>query len=63
MSRKAIDAYIIDEDEARTIMSGDPVFGELPGKPPEPPDPMEGLDPMGLPKVGAPKKVATNGSK
>lgn len=32
-------SYNIDEDEGRSALDGDPVFGELPGSAPEPPEP------------------------
>lgn len=34
-----IQAGVLDEDEAREALSGDPVFGQLPGDAPEPPEP------------------------
>lgn len=45
----AVTAGVIDEDEARLALDGDPVFGALPGPAPELPDPepMPGMGPMG----------------
>jgi len=40
-----LDAFVIDEDEAREALTGDPTFGELSGPAPEPPEP----DPIALP--------------
>lgn len=45
-----IDKVVIDEDEGRTILDGDPIFGELPGEAPEPPPPED----EGLPGPGGP---------
>ncbi len=60
----AITNVIIDEDEAREALSGDPVFGELHGEAPEPPEPEippgaepgAGDGPPGAEKLGQPQK-------
>ena len=49
----AVDAGLIDEDEGRGILDGDPFFGELPGAAPEPPEP-EPIMPIGGMPPGAP---------
>ena len=53
----AITNVIIDEDEAREALNGDPVFGELHGEAPEPPEPEipPGMEFGGPPKPGAGK--------
>ena len=46
LSQALVD-QVIDEDEYREALSGDPLFGDLPGDPPEPePMPMPGDPPM-----------------
>ena len=55
--RSGVDAGAMDEDEMRTALDGDPVFGDLPGDAPEPdPD----LDP-GMPGPGGPPMPGPGG--
>ena len=52
----AVEASLIDEDEGREALDGDPTFGPLPGEAPEPdPEPMPMLGGTGAPPMGAPK--------
>ena len=43
-----LDKTIIDEDEARQMIDGDPIFGPLPGSAPEPPEPEPAMMPNPL---------------
>ena len=55
----ALKAYAIDEDEMREALNGDPVFGELTGPAPEPP---EEPDPIALIEAEAKAKAGMNGN-
>ena len=46
-----LDMSAMDEDEVRKILSGGPVFGDLSGNAPEPPDPPEPFMPGGGPPM------------
>ena len=62
-----LDKGVVDEDEAREALDGDPVFGALPGEAPGLPEPVmpSGMDPAkpmpnGKPKAGVPNRVGAN---
>ena len=56
----ALTDQVMDEDEYRDALNGDPVFGELPGPAPEPEEPI--IDPMALPNMPVPKGAPANGN-
>ena len=49
----AVKAYLIDEDEGRASLDGDPLFGALPGSAPEAPDPIEEIEAEAKAKASA----------
>ena len=58
----AIKAYMMDEDEGRKSLDGDPLFGELPGSAPEAPDPAEEAGAIAKAEAAAqPLRPAANG--
>ena len=56
----ALTDQVVDEDEYREGINGDPIFGDLSGPPPEPEELI--IDPMSLPKMPVPKGAPVNGN-